>query len=133
MTWNDPFNNAYKKLFFNKAGTQLLGGILVGDASDYTTLLVSFGGHVREHVDGDRCPRIALAVCTSCLCWQSINILFSADLHDTRRAGVVGWLEDYVQPDEVVSASCLLPRCCTHVYFNRRSFLLHDIGDVITT
>ena len=41
MTWNDPFNNAYKKLFFNKAGTKLLGGILVGDASDYTTLLVS--------------------------------------------------------------------------------------------
>eukprot|EP00752_Nemacystus_decipiens_P006641 g5971.t1 len=39
MTWNDPFNNAYKKLFFNKAGTKLLGGILVGDASDYTTLL----------------------------------------------------------------------------------------------
>lgn len=41
MTWNDPFNKAYKKLFFNKAGTRLLGGILVGDASDYTTLLVS--------------------------------------------------------------------------------------------
>lgn len=41
MTWNDPFNNAYKKLFFNKAGTKLLGGILVGDASDYTTLLAS--------------------------------------------------------------------------------------------
>lgn len=41
MTWNDPFNSAYKKLFFNKAGTKLLGGILVGDASDYTTLLAS--------------------------------------------------------------------------------------------
>lgn len=40
MTWNDPFNSAYKKLFFNKAGTKLLGGILVGDASDFTTLLV---------------------------------------------------------------------------------------------
>lgn len=41
MTWNDPFSRSYKKLFFNKAGTKLLGGILVGDASDFTTLLVS--------------------------------------------------------------------------------------------
>ena len=49
MTWNDPFNNAYKKLFFNKAGTQLLGGILVGDASDYTTLLVGRESAVRQH------------------------------------------------------------------------------------
>ncbi|CAM9743104.1 unnamed protein product [Discosporangium mesarthrocarpum] len=39
MVWNDPFSNSYKKLFFNKAGTRLIGGILVGDASDYTTLL----------------------------------------------------------------------------------------------
>lgn len=39
MTWNDPFSNSYKKLFFNKDGSSLLGGILVGDASDYTTLL----------------------------------------------------------------------------------------------
>lgn len=51
MTWNDPFNNAYKKLFFNKAGTQLLGGILVGDASDYTTLLVSREFAVRQPLE----------------------------------------------------------------------------------
>ncbi|CAM9706285.1 unnamed protein product [Ascophyllum nodosum] len=39
MAWNDPFSSAYKKLFFNKAGTKLLGGILVGDASEFYTLL----------------------------------------------------------------------------------------------
>jgi nitrite reductase (NADH) large subunit len=38
LVWNDPFNGVYRKLIFNKAGTQLRGGILVGDASDYATL-----------------------------------------------------------------------------------------------
>jgi nitrite reductase (NADH) large subunit len=38
LVWNDPFSGVYRKLIFNKAGTQLRGGILVGDASDYTTL-----------------------------------------------------------------------------------------------
>ena len=35
----DPFRGYYKKLLFNLDGTRLLGGILVGDASDYGTLL----------------------------------------------------------------------------------------------
>jgi len=35
----DPFRGLYKKLNFNQDGTRLLGGILVGDASDYGTLL----------------------------------------------------------------------------------------------
>ena len=34
----DPFAGVYKKLFFNREGTRLLGGILVGNASDYGTL-----------------------------------------------------------------------------------------------
>ena len=38
LVWNDPVNRVYRKLIFNKAGTQLRGGILVGDAGDYTTL-----------------------------------------------------------------------------------------------
>ena len=38
MTWNDPFSGVYRKLIFNKAGTRLRGGILVGDASDYDNL-----------------------------------------------------------------------------------------------
>ncbi len=36
----DPFQGVYKKLVFNLEGTRLLGGILVGDASDYGTLLM---------------------------------------------------------------------------------------------
>ncbi|KAG5182777.1 hypothetical protein JKP88DRAFT_164241 [Tribonema minus] len=39
LVWNDPFAGVYKKLFFNNDGTRLLGGILVGDATDYTQLL----------------------------------------------------------------------------------------------
>lgn len=38
MVWNDPLSGIYRKLIFNKAGTKLRGGILVGDASDYATL-----------------------------------------------------------------------------------------------
>jgi len=38
LVWNDPVNGVYRKLIFNKAGTKLRGGILVGDASDYTQL-----------------------------------------------------------------------------------------------
>jgi nitrite reductase (NADH) large subunit len=38
LVWNDPFKAVYRKLIFNKAGTKLRGGILVGDASDYDFL-----------------------------------------------------------------------------------------------
>ena len=38
MTWNDPINGIYRKLIFNKKGDKLRGGILVGDAGDYTKL-----------------------------------------------------------------------------------------------
>ena len=38
LVWNDPFQRVYRKLIFNKAGTKLRGGILVGDASDYAML-----------------------------------------------------------------------------------------------
>jgi len=38
ITYEDPFKGAYKKLLFNLDGTHLLGGILVGDASEYGTL-----------------------------------------------------------------------------------------------
>jgi nitrite reductase (NADH) large subunit len=39
IAFEDPFAGIYKKLFFSLDGTRLLGGILVGDASDYGTLL----------------------------------------------------------------------------------------------
>ena len=38
LVWNDPFTGIYRKLIFNKAGTLLRGGILIGDASDYEKL-----------------------------------------------------------------------------------------------
>ncbi len=38
ITYEDPFKGSYKKLVFNLDGTRLLGGILVGDASEYGTL-----------------------------------------------------------------------------------------------
>lgn len=38
MVWNDSVAGVYRKLIFNKAGTKLRGGILVGDAADYTKL-----------------------------------------------------------------------------------------------
>ena len=40
LVYDDPFAGVYKKLLFNREGTILLGGILVGDASDYGTLSV---------------------------------------------------------------------------------------------
>jgi nitrite reductase (NADH) large subunit len=38
LVWNDPFTGIYRKLIFNKEGTLLRGGILVGDAADYDKL-----------------------------------------------------------------------------------------------
>ena len=38
ITYHDPFKGSYKKLVFNHDGTRLLGGILVGDATEYSTL-----------------------------------------------------------------------------------------------
>lgn len=40
ITYEDPFKGNYKKLLFDAEGTKLLGGILVGDASEYATLSV---------------------------------------------------------------------------------------------
>ena len=40
LVFNDPFAGVYKKLVFSKDGTQLLGGVLVGDASEYGTLSI---------------------------------------------------------------------------------------------
>lgn len=38
LVWNDPVTGVYRKLIFNKQGSKLRGGILVGDASDYDAL-----------------------------------------------------------------------------------------------
>ena len=40
LTWEDPFEGVYKKLLFSRDGSRLLGGILVGDASDYGPLSI---------------------------------------------------------------------------------------------
>jgi NAD(P)H-dependent nitrite reductase large subunit/NAD(P)H-dependent nitrite reductase small subunit len=39
LVYDDPFSGQYKKLLFSPDGTRLMGGVLVGDASDYGTLL----------------------------------------------------------------------------------------------
>jgi len=38
LSYHDPFEGVYRRLFFNLKGTQLLGGMLVGDASDYNQM-----------------------------------------------------------------------------------------------
>lgn len=40
LVFEDPFAGIYKKLLFDRAGTRLLGGVLVGDASDYSPLVL---------------------------------------------------------------------------------------------
>lgn len=40
LTYEDPFGGVYKKLLFSPDGTRLVGGILVGDASDYGSLMM---------------------------------------------------------------------------------------------
>jgi nitrite reductase (NADH) large subunit len=40
LAFEDPFSGVYKKLLFSHDGTRLLGGVLVGDASDYANLLM---------------------------------------------------------------------------------------------
>jgi len=51
LVWNDTIGGIYRKLIFNKAGTKLRGGILVGDASDYSKLhkLAMQGGELPEN------------------------------------------------------------------------------------
>ncbi|QDS97030.1 nitrite reductase large subunit NirB [Adhaeretor mobilis] len=40
LVYEDPFGGNYKKLFFDPKGKRLLGGILIGDTSDYGTLSI---------------------------------------------------------------------------------------------
>src|SRR6185436_11723851 len=40
LAFEDPFSGVYKKLLFSHDGTRLVGGVLVGDASDYANLLM---------------------------------------------------------------------------------------------
>lgn len=40
LSFEDPFSGVYKKLLFSHDGTRLLGGVLVGDASEYSNLLM---------------------------------------------------------------------------------------------
>jgi nitrite reductase (NADH) large subunit len=51
LVWNDPIGGIYRKLIFNKAGDKLRGGVLVGDAGDYTKLhkLAMQGGELPEN------------------------------------------------------------------------------------
>jgi nitrite reductase (NADH) large subunit len=42
ITYEDPFTGVYKKLLVSPDGSRLIGGILVGDASDYGTLQALF-------------------------------------------------------------------------------------------
>ncbi len=44
IAFNDPIGGIYKKLIFSKDGTRLLGGMLVGDASDYGMLSIMAQG-----------------------------------------------------------------------------------------
>ncbi|KAI8919500.1 hypothetical protein DFJ77DRAFT_482902 [Powellomyces hirtus] len=39
LVFHDPFSSTYKMLMFDKNGSRLIGGILVGDTSDYGKLL----------------------------------------------------------------------------------------------
>lgn len=40
LSFEEPFSGVYKKLLFSLDGRRLLGGVLVGDASEYGTLLM---------------------------------------------------------------------------------------------
>lgn len=40
LVFEDPFEGVYKKLLFTKDGKRLMGGVLVGDASDYGALSI---------------------------------------------------------------------------------------------
>ena len=40
LTWEDPISGVYTKLLFSLDGKTLLGGIMVGDASDYGSLSI---------------------------------------------------------------------------------------------
>ncbi len=58
--FEDPFAGVYKKLLFSHDGTRLLGGILVGDASDYGRLVAHF-----KSTDALPCPPLDLLVGSS--------------------------------------------------------------------
>ncbi|ETL82315.1 nitrite reductase [NAD(P)H], large subunit [Phytophthora nicotianae] len=42
LTYNNPLEKVYKKLFFSSDGSKLLGGILVGDTSDFVRLSLMY-------------------------------------------------------------------------------------------
>jgi nitrite reductase (NADH) large subunit len=57
LSFEDPFGGVYKKLLFSHDGKRLLGGVLVGDASDYSNLLM-----LSKSADPLPCPPAELIV-----------------------------------------------------------------------
>jgi nitrite reductase (NADH) large subunit len=53
LSYEDPFGGVYKKLVFSADGTHLLGGVLVGDAADFGTLLALHKGGPLPVAPGD--------------------------------------------------------------------------------
>ncbi len=90
LTFEDPFSDVYKKLVFAADGSRLLGGVLVGDTSDYGSLLSIFkSDKPLPHAPGELLSAgkgsalAGLVDATICSC----NNVTEAQVRDSIRAG----------------------------------------------
>jgi nitrite reductase (NADH) large subunit len=92
LTFEDSFQGNYKKLLFSPDGTRLLGGILVGDASDYGALLALFRsnkplgvspGALLAGLSGDRAGMAGVACGDAQVC--SCNNVSESQIRDAVR------------------------------------------------
>ncbi len=147
LVHHDPFGGVYRKLLFSRDGTRLLGGMLVGDASDYGRLL----GLVRSQqplpsppaalvVPPSSAPAATRAMRSEhelvCSCHQvtrgaichaisSAGMITVAQIKECTRAGTgcggcLPELAQLVQQELARLGKAAAPRLCEHFAFTRQ-------------
>jgi len=156
VVFEDPFAGVYRRLFFNAEGKRLLGGILVGDAEDYSTLraLVRSGGPLpappgslaqgaRPRADGKSVTATALAdsatVCAChnvtkgqiCAAIREKQLLRIEDVKASTRAGTgcggcTPLVQDLLASELAAAGKLRRPPLCEHFAYTRQE-LLHIV------
>ena len=144
VCFEDQVRGTYKKLVFRKADRQLLGGILVGDASSYATLLhltrsqtalsetlaelglegsAKPGGALPDEAQVCSCNNVSAAAIRSKI--RADNLSTVAQVKTCTRAGTgcggcLPVVTDLVAAELKASGRATKPRLCEHFAFTRQ-------------
>jgi len=148
LVYDDPFGAVYRKLLVSRDGTRLLGGILVGDASDYATLaslarsgaelpgkpgaflMTASASPLRVESLGDAMPVCACnSVTKGAICaairggLTSVDALKRATKAGTGCGGCVPLVADIFKAEMKAAGRALVEHLCEHFPCTRQELL----------